>query len=1545
MRLCYSDMSSQHNVAAVRYRFFEPPANQAGSFVAVASEIEAKLRNEGHLVQYDVQRRGLWLFRLASKDKDSADSPAPEYPDGSFESSSITLSLTDEGAFEPAQLLRVRKPGSNATNASDGPLSAGLGLDPRSVAGSAPSSQATNASGSDSDQKGSVVGQRDTRSRAPVPLKDLYRCFIASVLGAISMAFCRQTGAIPLNPRTLVLLHKTLHRDCDDESHDAIVNVLATFRIYLTTAGTLVINMWLSMMDGFSTISESANEGDLSQGATILAAPLGLFATYQGTMDGEDQNMLEEGQGRSPATHVSRIRSDQDDKCLKWKVTVTKALRDRGVTFDPASWLSIQLFRMRLGDTRADGKRVPTRAPVRTILWPTSLCFRKKTADVPINNRLGDTMIVSRAENYDPLATVKSWFVEATEREEKMSKLRREQEIMAAKEAAAQQASGTSPLGRPRTTNNGMLPMTGVPYLTPPDGIQGPVGATPSMDGTVSTPGNHVGTTGPPDGGQTMATAGEGDEPYPDGWDGTDPKRDRGGSSFLPESSTLYGEMEADIFGDADVTDADFNFFDDQPDIDIPQTMDLSEQPSAQDARHQSKEDAKQDVQTAGKATVEPAQTPHGTGSFAKPELRHARSSLMGESRSHPEQGGSVQQIANGIKRQPSPFNPQVVFKRVRRQHAASGNFGRQPGTRQRSGFGRIDFDPFLNEEARKYEVGGRFDCNWSLGKMRDEPGPKTAPQTEYLRRHGKGNRRGGMLPKNMSCLFARIATTVVGGDSGGQSTPATKVEDPPSDADDVSLVSDQDDESETSDEPLSPAKSNYLRSRGDEDSRSMATSLKDPETAAASPYHSPENTNLPRAENSEVSLARYFVDPDPGSSGPVLPDDDFITVAQLVTEQAATGRLKIPNETENKWRAMVSRRDLATMTRRTIEALGSVVSLFLGQPASCQFRPYLDIRDMPMPGQRVQLQARPISNLGASGLDLARPNLYQIPAPHLEVKRAESRLSLLPSAVGFWESLGLGPCQGAKDIYAVCIFPSWKGMEDNAAELLDRLGSVYESLKLGTCERLPTTPAVSNGLLPYDVETISTSPDAVSSRSVLTDRMSTLSQALVSQQVSGRNFVVYFVYSTEQASSVVEACAAFQQLFVSYKKALSDRKLPASNELVLQLIPIDFVASSTELSIPTPADFVSLCFETYDRCTLFDGPMPAPAVVLEQAIPKIVEFRLSPTPSASPFHENSCIHVAYAQSVDERWVTAAWTDSRGCQQMTASYCLGRKGKPLSRSMNDVAREIWESTLELTATCRVHWRVVVTKCGPMHPQEMQMWMDLAQPAEHAKSNTSLILMTVDTNPALQLLPPPAKVPTTAPPTFYTTPVSTPQATAIVSPEQSGAQAPSTPVRETMQAPATTPGGGSSASAAADTINVVEPDADATIVEMADQAWGAVLAHRRSGSFSGSASGSGSGSAVAADASSLPAGPLVSGYLVKRGGSRAEDPPVLMEIGILHAEGCQPKFLEPLLREMLVTFRNLGTLARARGVIEREGDVRPWHVAAAEKANRALYFLM
>ncbi|MBE3111771.1 MAG: hypothetical protein IMZ46_14910 [Acidobacteria bacterium] len=826
---------------------------------------------------------------------------------------------------------------------------------------------------------------------------------------------------------------------------------------------------------------------------------------------------------------------------------------------------------------------------------------------------------------------------------------------------------------------------------------------------------------------------------------------------------------------------------------------------------------------------------------------------------------------------------------------------------RRRSAYDTVEFDRVLNPVNSKYVDGGKFAVNWEPTK--DSLGAKKSPPTtDYLKHHGKHHKGANGLPENQSSLIARITSGIES--SNIQHSP-TKLDITMGDGDGSSAVSDQDDSSVSSEDAFSPVKSaGPRRANFEDDVMSQATSMRDAEMAEESdPSFALELPRLGKAGAADVPVHKLFADPEPLALQLSLPDEDLIAVAQILTEQAALGSLEIPSDGPTHELSVTApdrRRQLAVMTRQTLRTVQDSLSGYLGRASECQLKTFAEIQDgatPPGPPPRTALQPRPVP--GRDPDAMKPPTMYQIPSPHLEVKRADSRLSVLPSAITFWESLGLGPSLGPKNVQAACVFPGWDGMEDNVNLFLNRLKSVYESMRMGTFEHLPSAADISDGMVRYDVDKISVTPGHVFPRIsfALAERIELLCQAMRASAGSDKNFVVYFVYSPTNPSSIVEACTSFHQLSEAFAVPMSGKKAP-QNELVLQLVPLDFVSAPSSVVIQKPAELSRLCLETYDRCAVAGGPMPAPSIALEQVAPRYIDFSLSSTPSPSVIHENSCIHVAYARSVDGRWITAAWSDSRGRQQMMASYCLGRKGRSPSTPFTDVAHEIWETTHDLISVRRVHWRVVVTKCGAMGPEEMEFWTGLAQ--TEAKARVSLVLLAVDTAPLMQLLPPAQRTNPAVSATFYSTPASTPQPS-ILSPEQNNN--PPTPS-------AHTPGD-------------QHPDApsDGIIVDTLDQSWGCILSHRL-------------------PTSTAPAPlsrSLFSGYLLKRGGSRPEDPPSVMEVSVLHGDG-GPRQHEALLREMLGHFRALGTLARARGVVG-DADVRPWHVAAAEKGVRALYLLM
>ncbi|KAI1102880.1 mediator complex subunit 13 C-terminal-domain-containing protein, partial [Jackrogersella minutella] len=1488
-----------NNVSFINFAFYDPVSPTLASFGSNALELENALRRDGFLAYFDTVRRGVWCFRLSQKDRQPA---SPLFPK-SVGSTGFAFSLTEEGVLESAALVKNRQYGPNAGNtpASSSSSSGSAGLDSAYRNMQSATLPSVQSFPSMIEQESKTVSSVDSKVVSSTPIKDVYEHFISAALSAVSSSFCATTGAIPLSSRIL-LLSRNSHNDCTD-----VTAILASLRIYLTTTGSLIISFALSPAEGIINLSESLGHPLPSLGVTVLAAPLGMFATCHPNANSET-TATDGSFAQSPDTQVMRPRSERDNG--PWRSVCSKFLQARNIpsTFcESQHWIGLQRMRRKPTEQNIDGKRTPLiGAP--SISWPVNLCFCKMFSRLAIGAEVEEPSGSQSDRNFDALNIAKQWVLGTGERDDTLAKNKKERDAIAAREVLladnqAQHTSGLSPFAIQRSNNPGAPP--GGIYPTPPSNTQNVVGATPSMDGTASSPGNNATTT-------TMADidTARNASSYSDNWENAEVKRERINTLF--ETENLFGELGPDMFGDTNITEADFNFFDEQPGDMGLSSLDLPSVPSA---------DSNLDLAVSLPSTQE-SQVKSGpdihlpdithSPTFTKPELRHARSSMEDPRRLAGLEVNKFQPV--GVKRPASPFNPDTVYKRIRAtldNHRAVQKNSRINASPHSSIFDKVDFGPCLSIVNSKYQGSGRFD--YSLERIGDaKPSSlNEPPTTDYLRRHVKGRKGMKELPAKVGQLLIRTSEAQVATSTGeSPSNIPSNIEEAHSDADEISLVSDQDDSSYDGDEPSSPVKSSSVRRRlVDDDGESLATSFRELESMDVSSPHLP--LELPQTCKSEADLplTKYFADPEPPLLQYSLPDDQLIVAAQILTDQFSTCTY-FANATSRSLESRIDRRrQLTGLTRRSIQDVRASLPPCLTIATEYQLRPFIELQDVPLLGQPTRMQPRP------PGADQLRPsNLFQIPSPHFELRRYESKLSVLPSAVAFWESLGLSPSPGNKDINAICIFPDYGGLADDMLVFTDRMRSIYESLKLGSFNRLPATSGVENGLFPFAVEKdpVPFNKSSPFLRPPLANCASKVCQALASMDVEEVNFVVFFVYSPDVTGSVVESCAAFSQIFEGYRKLLSSKKLPIVNDLALQLIPQDFVASSSSVAMPSPFEFSRLAMETYDRCIQFGSTAPSPAIMLEQSPPRMIDFKLTTHPSASLLHENTCLHIAYAQSIDGRWISAAWTDNRGNQQMTASYCLGRKGKNLSRPITDITAGIWEATLDFISTWKVHWRVIIAKCGTMEQSEIELWSSLAQ--GEAKASVSLTLITVDTDPSMQLLPPVVKVSGNALSVFYTTPVSTPQGS-MVSPEQSGN--PPTPIRDNVGTSAPTPG--------AD--NNPESDGDATLTDITDQTWGAVLSHRLNNSTS-----------------LMELNPaLVSGYLVKRGGSRVEDPPVVMEVSIVHNEG-NPRAYEPLLREILTYYRGLGTLARARGMVERETDIRPWHIAAAEKAVKALYML-
>ena len=157
------------------------------------------------------------------------------------------------------------------------------------------------------------------------------------------------------------------------------------------------------------------------------------------------------------------------------------------------------------------------------------------------------------------------------------------------------------------------------------------------------------------------------------------------------------------------------------------------------------------------------------------------------------------------------------------------------------------------------------------------------------------------------------------------------------------------------------------------------------------------------------------------------------------------------------------------------------------------------------------------------------------------------------------------------------------------------------------------------------------------------------------------------------------------------------------------------------------------------------------------------------------------------------------------------------------------------------------------------------------------------------------------------PGLLATPGATPQTNAP-SPDISGLG--STPAGNTAQA-GTPPAN----------VTAGDHDSEARLIDATDLTWGVVM------------------DGTLDDLTSLSDKPssMASGYLIKRAGPRDEDGLIPLGVDLVHGQ----KPYRAVLKEVLGMYRNLGTLARVRRVVDPVTSVLPLHVAASRKAWKAL----
>lgn len=1456
-----TNIISVNNLAHIPYEYF---VSQNSISIAEKNELQKlqnKWRQEGHLVYYDLFQDRIWAFQTRQNTPTLHSTTLPE----SLVNTDIKplgFLCGGAGVFDPANLTSNR----NISNLSNASSSSSLALGKESFA-----------------KKSQILIDRAIKTKdtandpfepskkeCGVPLNELYEYFISAVLGSVRSFLCRDNKYIQFNSRTLIPIRPqpALYFGCPDTVE------FATLDVDLTSMGTLMIKIYFDIAYGLQnlgSIKTSDFSKNLKPGDFLWLAPSGNPAKFYCPLD----NSKITGLGPSEDIYDKFVDYSIEATVKLWKKEVLEWLSYQGL--DPAlldenGWLTVQILGNNLPPKSTEYLKSLVPDCPGIVPWPAILCFKCNPQNSFKHNELGAEATYSR----DPLTFAEEWFISQDQRDLILNERLNERKIAEAlsKERVDTEVRATSHSNSPVILRRGSI--SGNIYPTPPDAMHSLVGVTPSFDGGISTPINSnnlplIDSLMIPRNTNSSHGSLEGWVPSA--------KRENDSSAYnfnesFSENDNIICDLDGAIFGN-DVTDADFNFFD-EPDV-IPMDLDSN---SLTVEPHIS-------TQPLKKRELMPNVRCHTSQTKNNEEIVVSKDPNFNENETH--QIKSIDLLQPQI-RYPS-FNKETVFNQL--------NFQKTDTLVEKkvdrcSLYDRVEFSESLHSVTEKYGASGPF--KFSIGVSKIEPlNIPSLPKTNYLQR-ARQKRSIKFTKREQQAsipLFMGTYETVV------RNPTESSV-----DSDSCSQTSGQDKVNINEAKPQEGYETG-IRETAESDENDDAESLNESSTKGCkqvSPLGLSVDVchiHLLTSDPGDWPLKLYLSCQGLDNILNTFTDQEFVAIAQILVNQAvsATFQLFIPPKISKQQEAKQ-----IVSTRRMMRCITEAAKVYFNDVSVCNFRNFLDIQGIHVSNQVLRLPPRPNTNLKLPpGANDRSNNIYIIPPPRVQVRRAESSFWVFPTAVTYWENIGLAPSAGPKNIEAVCVYPNSEGMDLNSSIFLDRMRSIYESYRFGSHQRI-LSQDINDGLVSFSVGDLE---QKISNSAPLRETLGKLGRVFSCLSSQDNNFVVYFAYPVDNRWLLVNICSAFQYLVKVYRKILQEKKITRNNEIVLQLVPLSLISSPSSLAIPTPSEYFGLALELYDRCINF-ASTSIPAITLESTLPKSIDFKLNPNPPESLLQENSCLHIAYSQSNDCRWITTAWTDNRGTEQMTACYCLGRRNRILSTSFGRVASEIWETTMDFISDVKVNRRIIIAKVGVMDSSEIEIWTGLA--SKEIKCQINLILVTTKSDPSLRMLRFPHSL-GSKPPTIHSP-------TGTLSSVHQGVQQ-------------------SSSSSENHNSNIVdihnEPDINARIIDSTDQTWGAILSHRLNNS----------NSLVEINLA------LISGYLIKRGGKNLEDSPSVLEVNIIYGEifGNPRTFHESLLKEILGYYRGLGTLARVRGIVDPIHDIRPWHIAAVEKATHALWTLM
>ncbi|OSX60611.1 hypothetical protein POSPLADRAFT_1048016 [Postia placenta MAD-698-R-SB12] len=345
--------------------------------------------------------------------------------------------------------------------------------------------------------------------------------------------------------------------------------------------------------------------------------------------------------------------------------------------------------------------------------------------------------------------------------------------------------------------------------------------------------------------------------------------------------------------------------------------------------------------------------------------------------------------------------------------------------------------------------------------------------------------------------------------------------------------------------------------------------------------------------------------------------------------------------------------------------------------------------------------------NRVATLLDNVGPTLSTgtLRAVYSPVCKSDAIVQVMPTALRFWEKLGLGPKAGLKNVTAFVFYEAGgPERESQIAAWIDQVSATYSARNYGGHAVGVSTSCSRPGLVPI--------------------RLDQVKKTLGTLQPSPQDHLVFYIITPSSTSA--PASSTLRPLFSAIKRAL---KAYPDSGILFHLVPEAHVNGGLDDPNVVHGGLEILVASVYDRILqpveramsrrLFDltprtrACFHAPAFALASGFSAMtrhsgprVSYTLESHPSSlDVVDRHTLLHVGYRISSCRQWLLASCTDERGDEYDWGAWLL-----PAESVESFIVSQIWTFTQAFAGRANVEWRVGIAKVGAMGENELEAWV-------------------------------------------------------------------------------------------------------------------------------------------------------------------------------------------------------------------------------------------